>query len=204
MICGPRVDVYVGPEAKPYSLPKNLLCHYSEFFEKCFHGTFIEGQTQKLTLPEDRVEDFDLLLEYMLHGKITNKVSIKNTDAEGLDECVRFIEYFDKYNLSEAAVVIIEPLQQIIKPGYAQAKVSVAIEPSHIERVFQATTSGSILRSLFTQAALSYKGLQGSGAYQKQVDQIPEFAAEMLRQIRTCLPKNAQWTDPITHSVRKN
>jgi hypothetical protein len=68
MISGPKVDVYVGPTKKHYSLPKLLLCHYSDFFDCCFNGNFAEAQSQKLELPEDLVEEFEILLEYMLSG----------------------------------------------------------------------------------------------------------------------------------------
>lgn len=38
MISGPKVDIYVGPTKKHYSLPKLLLCHYSTYFDRCFNG----------------------------------------------------------------------------------------------------------------------------------------------------------------------
>lgn len=68
MISGPKVDIYVGAQKKHYNLPKLLLCHYSDFFDVCFNGNFAEAQSQKLELPDDQVEEFELLLEYMLRG----------------------------------------------------------------------------------------------------------------------------------------
>jgi hypothetical protein len=75
MISGPKVDLYVGPSKKHYHLPKLLLCHYSDFFDSCFNGGFIETLSQTLYLPEDRIEDFEILLEFMLRG--TSPGSIK-------------------------------------------------------------------------------------------------------------------------------
>jgi hypothetical protein len=45
------------------------------------NGNFIEGQTQKLTLDEDKIEGFEILLEYMISGGIISKdaVSVKET-----------------------------------------------------------------------------------------------------------------------------
>lgn len=70
MPAGPQVDVYVGSAKKHYLLLKLLLCYYSRFFDKCFNGPFIEGQTQKLDLPDDRVGFFEIMLECTLHGKV--------------------------------------------------------------------------------------------------------------------------------------
>jgi len=79
MISGPKVDVYVGPTQKYYNLPKLLLCHYSEFFEVCFNGDFMEKSSQKLYLPDDNIGDFEILLEFMLSG--TTPGSIKLTEV---------------------------------------------------------------------------------------------------------------------------
>lgn len=68
MISGPKVDIYMGLQKMHYNLPKLLLCHYSDFFECCFNGNFAEAQSQKLELPDDQVEEFEFLLEYMLRG----------------------------------------------------------------------------------------------------------------------------------------
>ena len=75
MISGPKVDVYVGPNKKHYNLPKLLLCHYSDFFDVCFSGNFAEGQSQKLELPDDQVEEFEILLEYMLRGSSMKSIN---------------------------------------------------------------------------------------------------------------------------------
>ncbi|KAE9379034.1 hypothetical protein N431DRAFT_434036 [Stipitochalara longipes BDJ] len=79
MISGPKVDVYVGPTEKYYNLPKLLLCHYSDFFDTCFNGGFMETLSQKLYLPDDKIEDFEILLEFMLRG--TSPGSIKLTEV---------------------------------------------------------------------------------------------------------------------------
>jgi hypothetical protein len=79
MISGPKVDLYIGPSKKHYNLPKLLLCHYSDFFDSCFNGGFIETLSQTLYLPEDRIEDFEILLEVMLRG--TSPGSIKLTEV---------------------------------------------------------------------------------------------------------------------------
>ena len=49
-----------------FHLPKDILCYYSTYFDRCFHGGFKEAAEQQLTLPEDRIEYFQHLLDYMI------------------------------------------------------------------------------------------------------------------------------------------
>jgi hypothetical protein len=68
---GPKVDIYVGVNSKHFNLPKDILCYYSSYFERCFNGRFEEGEEQKLTLPEDKLDYFQILLDYMFLGSST-------------------------------------------------------------------------------------------------------------------------------------
>lgn len=159
---GSRVDIYVGPQKKHYTLPKKLLCYYSEYFERCFNGNFIEGQTQKLTLDEDKVEDFEILLEYMISGGIISKdaVSVKETGQLGLKRCMEFIQYTDKYGMGDASSAVYDTLQKVLPTtlinmdGIYGGAQGAGIQPSHVETVFRVTTSGSPLRMMILQAAL--------------------------------------------------
>lgn len=99
MISGPRVDVYVGPNKKQYNVPKLLLWHYSDFFDRCFNGKFAEAQSQKVDLPEDNVEDFEILLEFMLRG--TSPGSLKVTEVSALNRSFSMISQYFGNNLPE-------------------------------------------------------------------------------------------------------
>ncbi|CAG8950608.1 hypothetical protein HYFRA_00002817 [Hymenoscyphus fraxineus] len=121
MIDGPKVDIFVGPTRKHFSLPKLLLCHYSKFFDACLNGGFREAKEQKLDLPEDEVRYFEALLEVMLQGNTTPRFGSQYLDAlKAMDassapkdatkslkalknECLELLQYADKYNLSEMA-----------------------------------------------------------------------------------------------------
>jgi hypothetical protein len=61
-----RADIYDGPENQHYSVPKDVLAHYSAYFDRCFNGGFLEAKEKKLTLAEDKVENFETLLDYAL------------------------------------------------------------------------------------------------------------------------------------------
>lgn len=72
---GLQVVIYVGPEKKDYS-PKSLLCHYSPVFCDWFEVKMEDGDEPKKTLPDDNVDDnvddFEVLVEYMLNGNVAD------------------------------------------------------------------------------------------------------------------------------------
>jgi hypothetical protein len=82
MISGPKVDLYVGPSKKHYNLPKLLLCHYSDFFDSYFNASSTETPSQTLYLPEDRIEDFEILLEFMLRGTSPGSIKLIEVSIE--------------------------------------------------------------------------------------------------------------------------
>ena len=41
---GPKVDIYVGPKSKHYRVPKDILCYYSTYFDRCFNGQVKEAK----------------------------------------------------------------------------------------------------------------------------------------------------------------
>ncbi|KAH9222811.1 hypothetical protein DL95DRAFT_380561, partial [Leptodontidium sp. 2 PMI_412] len=95
---GPKVDVIVGKDKKHYSLPKDLLCYHSRYFDRCFNGGFKEAEEQKLELLEDSVEDFEILLEFMLQGSVPDVIHTRGTVAT----CMDMIAYADKFAMGEA------------------------------------------------------------------------------------------------------
>lgn len=192
---GPRVDIYVGPTKKHYSLPKNLLCYYSKYFDRCFNGSFIEGQTQKLELLEDKVKDFDLLLEYMLHrGLVTSELEVTSGSFQSpMKHCMDFIKYASKYNMEEVVAVVYEPLKRTLKD---ENWLNIAITGDQIETVFRLTPAASPLRTLLTQAVLSRVGFKGLLRYTKQIDEVHGFGTALFKVMQKALNK-CEWTDPI-------
>lgn len=193
MMSGPKVDIYVGKSKKHYPIPKQLLEHYSPYFDKCFNGSFIEGQTQKLKLPEDSVEDFDVLLDYMVYGNVSEVLDVLKTGKDTVRRCMSFFEYADKYGIADVEEAIHDPLEK--------ALVAYGAEEFHaryIEVVYRITPSNSPLRILMAKAALSFAGLDNDiHPYQKQEEQVEGFAADLLKQTRASLD-DTYWTDPLT------
>lgn len=218
LISGPKVEVYVGAQRKHYSLPKLLLCHYSTYFDRCFNGRFIEAQSQKLDLPEDKVDDFEVLLEFMLRGTLAGSLQVQETGGQAIRRCIEFLEYADKYDLGAATCeAVYEPLKKALLDPY-KGKVTKAprtvikpvviprpgvIIPDDIRTVYRIAGPESPLRTLVTQGALSAYGVKECVVhYKNPIAEIPGFAADLLAQICTSLKPRQKWIDPITRLER--
>jgi hypothetical protein len=53
------VTLIVGKEKKAYTLHKDLLCFYSDYFRAAFNGSFKEASARKLELPDVKPSLFD-------------------------------------------------------------------------------------------------------------------------------------------------
>ncbi|KAK0124403.1 hypothetical protein ONS95_009364 [Cadophora gregata] len=204
-ISGARVDIYVGKNKKHDSVPKDLFCYYSTYFERCFNGDFKEAKQGKLELLGDDVEDFEILLQYILHGNIPlEDIQARFEGANDPDLVRRYmsiLEYADKYNMQHC---IGEILYLPIKTGLTVLACGDRTSPEDVEMVFRVFEKGHKLRKLVTQAALSRQGPYGK-VFQKQEKHIPEFAYQMLKEIRKAsklYPSESKWIDPITGTAR--
>lgn len=113
---GSTVDIYVGvgQQRKHYCLPKNIMCYYSRYFDRCFNGSFLEGTTQELELPDDPVIFFETLVEYLLNGKINKALLVPRTVQNSrfdhdtyAETCRQFIMYGDNYEFGTMASDIV-------------------------------------------------------------------------------------------------
>jgi hypothetical protein len=59
---GPEVTICVGEKENPYHLSKNLVCHYSSYFDAVFNGGFKESKTQELHLNTCTEKVFDMVV----------------------------------------------------------------------------------------------------------------------------------------------
>jgi hypothetical protein len=117
-------------------------------------------------LDDDRVEYFEILLEYMISGSVASKdaFNIIEPGQIGLKRCLVFIEYSDKYGMGDASSAVHDSLEKVLpttKVSKFSNPVRILIQPCDVEVVFKVTPSGSSLRVLITKAALSTNGLRG-------------------------------------------
>ncbi|KAK5743009.1 hypothetical protein LTR17_003022 [Elasticomyces elasticus] len=63
--------ISIGVDAVMFTAHEQKLCQVSDYFLKALHGAFAEGSSKKVHLPEERVADFGLFLDWLYTGKLT-------------------------------------------------------------------------------------------------------------------------------------
>lgn len=183
MVVGPKVEIVVGHQKKSFELPKELLSYYSPVFDRSFNGTFLESQTQKMELPEDSLEDFEVLVEYIFHHGVGDKLSITNYGENTAERCISFLKYADKYDIGDVST----PVYDTLRPALIKYGAS-AFKPEFIEIVFSLTRDGNCLRQLMVEAALSFQGVHqknyGMISFEKQESEVEGFESALYRQLR--------------------
>jgi len=187
---GPQVTFLVGPDKKRFCLPKKLACYCSPYFKAAFDGAFKEGETQELELPEDSIENFQTLQEFIVEGKVSDSLSLKKARKHVVQRCIGFLAYADKYMLGDVEDLLFDPLKKALV-----ARSQEVFCGKFIKDVFEGTKKGSQLRVLITEAALSNGGISRK-PYKQQEDEVDGFAAEMLQLIRKHLTWK-MWSDPL-------
>jgi len=69
------VTIIVGrsPEAKKFSVHKDIIYYYSPFFDSAFNGQFEEGETQTMTLEDVEHSVFGLLVFWLYVGDMAQR-----------------------------------------------------------------------------------------------------------------------------------
>jgi hypothetical protein len=151
------------PNQQEFKLPKNVVSHYSPFFETAFKSQFIEGQTQSMTLEDVEGEIFGC----MVHWFYTQKVETQSvgTHADDLPKLVKL------WILAERCIVprlqnaafghIYNYLNNIFNPFPVFGPVPDALKQV-IDVIFNSAEQHDILRKLLVDrcAALSSKTLR--------------------------------------------
>lgn len=94
---GPKVAIVVGPEQVTFKIPRGLLCHSSKFFDRALNGSFKEAVEQKISLEEDTVEAFQIVVQHMYTA---NPVLPYNLDLSAqVSAILDFLKLADKIDL---------------------------------------------------------------------------------------------------------
>lgn len=150
-----------------------------------------------LYLADDTIHYFEILLEYMMSGKITtNAVAV--TDVKSASA---WMEYANKYDLQGASEGVYDGIKAHLK-----GCKTIPILEDDIELFFKTTLPGSPLRTLIVQAAISYKGLRNIKDYSKLEFTVNAYACELLIQTRACMERikgGCEYKDPLTDSYKR-
>ena len=136
------VDIFVGAEQRKFHLHCDLLCERSDFFRAAFPGHFKEAEAEELTLLDESVESFELLVPW-LYG-----ASLKSIPSE--DE---FTAYLDLVIL--ARKLCLEHLQNETMDHILRFyRTSLpTVEVHNIRWIYQNTLVGDPLRRLTIRCA---------------------------------------------------
>ncbi len=181
MITGPTVEVIVGKKRKSFIVPKDLICHHSEYFRNQFDP---EAKLDLVPLYINaNPSDFSLLVDFMYRR--TESVSLGGKkDKQKIHRIYEIVKLADRLDLREAAVCIYQPLKDILAREARKEDPTGLITPKFIELVFRVTPPGNKLRSLIAEACLQETFKAKSGKFDKQLEELEGFAAESFRQIR--------------------
>lgn len=161
-----------------YTVPKDILCHYSSFFDRCFNGGFREAREGKLIMREESIEHFELLLEYVLSGKTPTGFKASKHDAMSLDRCIRYIEFCERYDVSEAGLAVYDTLVKVLKNSG-----STLLNLGHVETIFRVYPEYHRFRALIAKAVINGT-FNGNSALADQAGIVMGFREEMQKQSR--------------------
>ncbi|THZ08703.1 hypothetical protein D6C91_10074 [Aureobasidium pullulans] len=66
------VKILVGPEKEAYSVHKELLCFYSDFFRAAFNGSFKEAIESQIELPDAEISIFEAFQTWLYARTLLN------------------------------------------------------------------------------------------------------------------------------------
>ncbi|OCT47013.1 hypothetical protein CLCR_02670 [Cladophialophora carrionii] len=69
------VRIIVRPQREDFTIHENLICAASAFFQTALTGNFIEGAEQKVTLPEEDHQLFQLVYNWLYSGRVADGVT---------------------------------------------------------------------------------------------------------------------------------
>jgi hypothetical protein len=75
----------------------------------------------KLSPPDDTVKDFEIILDYALTRRIptTFEIILDDVGEIPVKECIEFIEYAEKYDLSGPGMAVYENIINMLSGQYA-------------------------------------------------------------------------------------
>lgn len=98
------VTVKVDPYAEPFSIHKDLLCHYSGYFRGCFSGKFKEADEKEVTLSEVEPSIFRIFLHWLYTQKILFEDGTETIDNADSPKCLDIIKAYiigDRYDVPD-------------------------------------------------------------------------------------------------------
>jgi len=188
LLSGPTVDIYVGKEKRKWSLHRNLLCHYSTYFEAEFIGNEVPkakkpGDNQRLDLPNDDPEGFALFVKWLYQGQLDDVSAYSEEKKYDYSvACHKLYLLCDRFDIPE--------LKNIAMDQYRRGLLEAELVPDaeEINEIYKQSPAGSPFRKLMTQIAarqiMDPDNDKDAETYRSCFENNPDFAVDMVNAIK--------------------
>ncbi|KAI4717949.1 hypothetical protein E4T48_05857 [Aureobasidium sp. EXF-10727] len=129
------VTLVISKERKSYTLHKDLLCFYSDYFRAAFNGSFKEALERKIELPDVEISIFEEFQVWLYTRNLPDSTS----------RCSYFAFLVEMWIFGGRYQI---PLlqNQVMDKIFTESKKSFTFTPSVVRKVYQKTLMGSPLR----------------------------------------------------------
>lgn len=79
------VSILVGPNSREFAVPRSIICDRSEYFRKAFEGSYIEGRTGSIALPNVEEWVFKCFVIWLYTRKLSDGPFLPDPDRRTLD-----------------------------------------------------------------------------------------------------------------------
>lgn len=185
LLCGPLLEITVGPDGKKWHIHHNLLRHHSSFFDQ---DSLVNGEEKrikdgKLDLENEDPMAFRILVKWLYQGQIVDVSTMaenKKWDyAYACQKLYLLCEHIGIHDLKNLAI------DQFRKGCYETRLVPGAEE---IRPVYEHLPPGSPFRKLVSKIAarqiMDPDSTRCASTYRECFEISPEFAIDVLNAIR--------------------
>lgn len=146
----PQVKILVGQDETPFSIHKDLLCHYSSYFRAALNGGFEEAAKNEIKLLDEDPQIFNVFLEWLYTGNLYEPRTTIDPNGKADEErtdvaltCILILKLWvfgDKRGAPKLQNDAVDALYRYVKQAW--------IFPSHdINYVYDNTVAGARLRA---------------------------------------------------------
>lgn len=95
-------------------MSKNLVCHYSSYFDAAFNGGLEESETQVLHLRHCTEHIFDMVIAYMWTGTLYFPEISSDNGQQTITDVLEFIIVADYLNIADPYLIFDEPISKAL------------------------------------------------------------------------------------------
>jgi len=177
------VQILVGPDKKPFTMHKELLCNTAPYFRAAFEGHFIEGKQQLLELPSEDPGTFESFQLWAYTGSILKEG--ENTAGISWETLVGLYIFGDAHGISGLQNAVIDLM---IDKNDVDKKIPI----EEIRKIWGQFSEASPLRRL----VLEMSACNGAVTLWFMRGDRSEFSKEFLFDLAMRLYELKQETEP--------